>query len=109
MLDRNFLVRLFGFRGAFLHNDPMVADRWRFLQRHLPITTNGERFPDAGSFFFSQLGTRVHRRLGRFGRLVVTPLRIVPPLFDWISDRLGARGYLITFVAYEPRFAESAE
>ncbi|MEO5640646.1 MAG: class I SAM-dependent methyltransferase [Sphingomicrobium sp.] len=46
--DRHLLVRLFGFRGAFLHGDPMVWDRWRFLRRFLPLTRNGETLLDAG-------------------------------------------------------------
>ncbi|MBN8806897.1 MAG: methyltransferase domain-containing protein [Sphingomonas sp.] len=46
--DRHLLVRLFGFRGAFLHGDTLVADRWRFLRRHLPLTRNGETLLDVG-------------------------------------------------------------
>lgn len=47
-LDRHLLVRLYGFRGAFLHGDTFVADRWRFLRRHLPLTRNGETLLDVG-------------------------------------------------------------
>jgi SAM-dependent methyltransferase len=48
VFDRHMLVRLFGFRGAFLHGDPMVADRWRFLAKRLPKTRNGETLLDVG-------------------------------------------------------------
>jgi SAM-dependent methyltransferase len=47
-LDRHLLVRLFGIRGALLHGDAMVADRWRFLKQRLPETRNGERLLDVG-------------------------------------------------------------
>lgn len=48
MLDRSLLVRLFGYRAAFLHGDPMMVDRWRFVCRHLPRTGNGEKVFDVG-------------------------------------------------------------
>lgn len=46
--DRHILVRLFGIRGALLHGDPMVADRWRFLKKRLPRTRGGEHLLDVG-------------------------------------------------------------
>src|SRR5437016_5282620 len=39
---RDGLVRLLGWRGALLHGDPTVLDRWRWLRRHLqsgPVRT----------------------------------------------------------------------
>ena len=48
MFDRSLLVRMFGFRAAFLHGDAMMLDRWRFVCRHLPRTGNGERLFDVG-------------------------------------------------------------
>jgi 2-polyprenyl-3-methyl-5-hydroxy-6-metoxy-1,4-benzoquinol methylase len=46
---KNTLVRLFGIRGAFLHGDTMVLDRWRWLQRHLPgIEPGSKRLLDVG-------------------------------------------------------------
>lgn len=47
-MDKSFLVRLFGFRAAFLHGDTLVLDRWRFLKKRLPVTRNGEKFIDIG-------------------------------------------------------------
>ncbi len=48
MLDKSLLVRIFGYRAAFLHGDPLVLDRWRFVRKHLPETRNGERLFDVG-------------------------------------------------------------
>lgn len=47
-MDKSFLVRLFGYRAAFIHGDPMMLDRWRFVTRHLPRTGNGEHLFDVG-------------------------------------------------------------
>lgn len=47
-IDRHFLVRCLGFRGAMLHGDPMVADRWRFLRRWLPKVRDGQTLMDVG-------------------------------------------------------------
>jgi SAM-dependent methyltransferase len=45
---RSVLVRILGWRGALLHGDPGVADRWRWLRRRLPRTRNKERLLDLG-------------------------------------------------------------
>jgi len=47
-MDRSFLVRLFGYRAAFVHGDCLMLDRWRFVTKHLPKTNNGERVFDVG-------------------------------------------------------------
>lgn len=48
MIDRSLLVRLFGYRAAFLHGDPMMVDRWKYVCQHLPRTGNGEELFDVG-------------------------------------------------------------
>lgn len=48
MLDRSLLVRLFGYRAAFIHGDTLMLDRWRWARRRLPRTRNGEALLDAG-------------------------------------------------------------
>lgn len=47
-MDGTLLVRLFGYRGAFLTGDPLVYDRWRWLKKRLPATRNGETLLDVG-------------------------------------------------------------
>src|SRR4051812_5913682 len=44
----NLLVRLFGWRAALFHGDPLVYDRWRWLRRRLRLTHNHERLLDVG-------------------------------------------------------------
>lgn len=48
MFDRSLFIRLFGYRAGFIHGDPMVLDRWRWVKRRLPRTRNGELLLDAG-------------------------------------------------------------
>jgi len=36
MVRSSILVRLFGYRSLFLHGDPLVLDRWRWLRPRLP-------------------------------------------------------------------------
>src|SRR5262245_20380478 len=47
-VDRNILVRIFGFRAGFLHGDPLLMDRWRFVTLRLPRTANMESLIDIG-------------------------------------------------------------
>ena len=47
-MDRSLLVRLFGYRMAFLHGDCLMLDRWHFVTSHLPRTRNGEKVFDVG-------------------------------------------------------------
>jgi SAM-dependent methyltransferase len=47
-MDRSLLVKLFGFPATLLHGDPLVLDRWLWLERRLPRTRNNERLLDAG-------------------------------------------------------------
>jgi 2-polyprenyl-3-methyl-5-hydroxy-6-metoxy-1,4-benzoquinol methylase len=47
-MDHNALVRLFGFPATLLHGDLLVWDRWRWLKRRLPRTSNGETLIDIG-------------------------------------------------------------
>lgn len=48
MLGRSLLVRLFGFRAAFLHGDPLMLDRWQFVASRLPRTRPGAKLFDVG-------------------------------------------------------------
>lgn len=45
---KSLLVRLFGFPATLIHGDTLVLDRWRWLKRRLPQTTNGEKLIDVG-------------------------------------------------------------
>lgn len=47
-MSPNILVRLFGFRAAFIGGDPTVLDRWLWLRRKLPRTANHETLVDIG-------------------------------------------------------------
>lgn len=47
-MDRSGLVKLFGYRAAFLHGDTLMLDRWRWATARLPETRNGEQLLDAG-------------------------------------------------------------
>lgn len=47
-MDKSLLIRLFGYRAAFIHGDTAMLDRWNFVKRHLPRTANGERVLDVG-------------------------------------------------------------
>lgn len=47
-MDRSSLVRIFGYRAAFIHGDTLMLDRWRWLKPRLPVTRNGERLLDVG-------------------------------------------------------------
>ena len=47
-MDKSALVRLFGYKAAFLHGDPLMYDRWRFVCKHLPVTRNNESVFDVG-------------------------------------------------------------
>ena len=48
-MDRSILVRWVGFPATLVHGDTLVLDRWFWLCRHLPVTSNGERLLDVGS------------------------------------------------------------
>jgi SAM-dependent methyltransferase len=39
---------LFGFPATLIHGDPLVWDRWRWLEKRLPVTANGETLIDIG-------------------------------------------------------------
>jgi SAM-dependent methyltransferase len=47
-MDKNLLVRLFGFPATLIHGDTLVLDRWLWLRRRLPETANGESLLDVG-------------------------------------------------------------
>lgn len=47
-MDRSILIRLFGYRAAFIHGDCLMLDRWLFVKRHIPKTRNGEKVFDVG-------------------------------------------------------------
>ena len=44
----DLLVRLFGWRATLFHGDPLVYDRWRWINRRLRKTHNDERLLDVG-------------------------------------------------------------
>ena len=48
LMDKSFLVRLFGFTATLIHGDTLVLDRWLWLRERLPKTRNGERLLDVG-------------------------------------------------------------
>ncbi len=48
MSRKSFLIRLFGFRAALIHGEPMVLDRWYWLKARLPRTANNEKLIDIG-------------------------------------------------------------
>jgi len=48
MIDRSALLRIFGYRAAFVHGDPLMLDRWRFVCRHLPRTRDEKSVFDVG-------------------------------------------------------------
>ncbi len=47
-MDRNLLVKLFGFPVTLIHGDPMVLDRWGWLKARLPITNKNLKLLDVG-------------------------------------------------------------
>jgi 2-polyprenyl-3-methyl-5-hydroxy-6-metoxy-1,4-benzoquinol methylase len=47
-MDKSLLVKILGFTATLLHGDTAVLDRWLWLKRRLPRTTNGERLLDIG-------------------------------------------------------------
>jgi len=47
-MNTSLLVRLFGFRGALVHSDTLVLDRWKWLKKRIPVTANGESLLDVG-------------------------------------------------------------
>lgn len=47
-MDKSFLVRLFGFPASLIHGDTLVLDRWRYLEKRLPLTRNAEKLIDIG-------------------------------------------------------------
>lgn len=67
----------------------------------------GLRVEDVGtcSGFLSQKITWLMRKFGLAGWVIGFPLRILPPVFDRLIERLtGYPDYSITMVAYKPRF-----
>jgi SAM-dependent methyltransferase len=47
-MNRNTLVRFFGFLATLIHGDTLVLDRWISLRRRLPRTKGVERLLDVG-------------------------------------------------------------
>ncbi len=47
-MQKSLLIKLFGYRAAFIHGDCLMLDRWNFVKRHMPKTGNGERAFDVG-------------------------------------------------------------
>lgn len=47
-MDKSFLVKIAGFTATLIHGDPLVLDRWLWLKRRLPHTSNEETLLDVG-------------------------------------------------------------
>lgn len=47
-MNENALVSLLGFSATLIHGDPLVLDRWLWLQKRLPRTRNRETLLDVG-------------------------------------------------------------
>lgn len=48
MAFNSALIRMFGYRAAFIHGDPLMVDRWRYVCRYLPRTRDRRRLFDVG-------------------------------------------------------------
>jgi len=48
MIDKLFLVKLFGHSASFFHGDLSVIDRWFWVKNRLPITKDQETLIDIG-------------------------------------------------------------
>jgi 2-polyprenyl-3-methyl-5-hydroxy-6-metoxy-1,4-benzoquinol methylase len=42
------LIGILGYRGAFLHGDPLMLDRWKYVSKWLPRTRDRVRVFDVG-------------------------------------------------------------
>ena len=63
----NLLVRLFGWRATLFHGDPLVYDRWCWLDKRLRYTRNDDKVMDVGcgsGAFTIGLAKRGYRVLG---------------------------------------------
>jgi SAM-dependent methyltransferase len=47
-MNKSLLVKLIGFPATLIHGDPLVLDRWLWLEKRLPLTRNGETLIDIG-------------------------------------------------------------
>jgi 2-polyprenyl-3-methyl-5-hydroxy-6-metoxy-1,4-benzoquinol methylase len=47
-MDQSLLVRILGFPATLIHGDTAVLDRWLWLRKRLPKTSNGEKVMDVG-------------------------------------------------------------
>lgn len=47
-MDRSILVKIFGFPATLIHGDTLVLDRWLWLRRRIPETSNDESLIDVG-------------------------------------------------------------
>jgi SAM-dependent methyltransferase len=47
-MNKNVLVKFFGFPATMIHGDAQVLDRWLWLRKRLPCTANNERLLDVG-------------------------------------------------------------
>lgn len=47
-MDRSFLVKIFGFPATLIHGEPMVMDRWRWLDKHLSGQNANAKLLDIG-------------------------------------------------------------
>src|SRR5947209_3467752 len=46
--DESLLVKIAGFPATLIHGDPLILDRWFWLEKRLPKTNNNERLLDVG-------------------------------------------------------------
>ena len=47
-MNRSLLVNIFGFPATLIHGDPMVMDRWRWLNGHLSDNNSNAKLLDIG-------------------------------------------------------------
>jgi len=48
IMDKSFLIKIFGYKITLIHGDTHVLDRWLWLKKFLPATLNNEKILDVG-------------------------------------------------------------
>jgi len=59
-MDRNLLVKLFGFPATLIHGDTLVVDRWNWLKARLPATNKNLKLLDVGCALGLAQGRSLH-------------------------------------------------
>ena len=50
MINKSFLVKIFGHPATLFHGDLTVIDRWLWIKDRLPITKDQETLIDIGTY-----------------------------------------------------------